>query len=110
MKRLACTSILLLNCLSLAVSGLLPVPTLSAQAPATVPQSAAILPRPIQHRHQSLSNNRYYTNSSGAPVHSPVQASTAPAGASALCRDGNYSFSQHHQGTCSHHGGVAQWR
>jgi hypothetical protein len=32
-----------------------------------------------------------------------------PTGASALCRDGAYSFSQHRRGTCSHHGGVARW-
>ena len=32
-----------------------------------------------------------------------------PAGATALCRDGTYSFSQHRSGTCSHHGGVAKW-
>lgn len=32
-----------------------------------------------------------------------------PPGATAKCRDGTYSFSQHHSGTCSHHGGVAQW-
>jgi hypothetical protein len=32
-----------------------------------------------------------------------------PPGATALCRDGTYSFSQTHSGTCSHHGGVAQW-
>jgi len=32
-----------------------------------------------------------------------------PAGASAKCRDGTYSFSEHHRGTCSHHGGVASW-
>ena len=35
--------------------------------------------------------------------------SNAPAGATALCRDGSYSYSQHHSGTCSYHGGVAQW-
>lgn len=29
--------------------------------------------------------------------------------ATALCRDGTYSFSQSRQGTCSHHGGVAVW-
>src|SRR5215471_7136504 len=34
---------------------------------------------------------------------------SVPAGASAKCSDGTYSFSQHHSGTCSHHGGVAQW-
>jgi hypothetical protein len=30
-------------------------------------------------------------------------------GASAVCRDGSYSYSQHRQGTCSHHGGVMKW-
>ena len=33
----------------------------------------------------------------------------APPGATARCTDGTYSFSQHRSGTCSHHGGVAQW-
>jgi Predicted solute binding protein len=32
-----------------------------------------------------------------------------PAGATALCRDGTYSYSKHRQGTCSHHGGVLIW-
>jgi Protein of unknown function (DUF3761) len=36
-------------------------------------------------------------------------AVSTPAGATARCRDGTYSFSQHHSGTCSHHGGVAAW-
>ena len=31
------------------------------------------------------------------------------ADATAQCRDGSYSYSQHHSGTCSHHGGVAVW-
>lgn len=35
--------------------------------------------------------------------------SAPPPGATALCRDGTYSFSKHHSGTCSHHGGVAKW-
>ncbi len=34
---------------------------------------------------------------------------SAPPGATALCRDGTYSYSQHRSGTCSHHGGVAKW-
>jgi hypothetical protein len=33
----------------------------------------------------------------------------ALVGATAQCRDGTYSFSQHHSGTCSYHGGVAAW-
>jgi hypothetical protein len=32
-----------------------------------------------------------------------------PPGATALCNDGTYSFSQTRSGTCSHHGGVAVW-
>jgi len=34
---------------------------------------------------------------------------SAPAGATAICNDGTYSYSQHRQGTCSWHGGVAVW-
>ncbi|MGW4444826.1 DUF3761 domain-containing protein [Streptomyces sp. NPDC004682] len=30
-----------------------------------------------------------------------------PAGATAQCNDGTYSYAAHHQGACSHHGGVA---
>lgn len=31
------------------------------------------------------------------------------AGVTAICKDGTYSYSQHQQGTCSHHGGIKQW-
>jgi hypothetical protein len=51
----------------------------------------------------------YYTNVDHHRVHRPVHSNRAPQGASAHCRDGTYSFSQHHRGTCSHHGGVAGW-
>jgi len=34
---------------------------------------------------------------------------SAPSGASAICMDGSYSYSQNRRGTCSHHGGVAVW-
>jgi hypothetical protein len=57
-----------------------------------------------------LSNDRHYTNSDGQQVHSPAYSSGGvPAGATAQCNDGTYSFSQHRSGTCSHHGGVAKW-
>lgn len=40
----------------------------------------------------------------------PTSPATTPGnGATALCRDGTYSYSQHASGTCSHHGGVAVW-
>ena len=48
----------------------------------------------------------YYKNVSGHCVHSP---SSSPIGATARCRDGTYSYSEHASGTCSHHGGVSRW-
>ena len=30
-------------------------------------------------------------------------------GATAKCKDGSFSHSKHHTGTCSKHGGVAEW-
>jgi hypothetical protein len=52
-----------------------------------------------------------YINKDGVRVHSPAHTkdSKQSVGASAQCRDGSYSFSRHHQGTCSHHGGVSRW-
>jgi hypothetical protein len=50
-----------------------------------------------------------YQNVDGNCVPDPEQAPSAPPGATAMCRDGDYSFSQHRSGTCSGHGGVAQW-
>jgi hypothetical protein len=50
-----------------------------------------------------------YRNSKGEEVPGPKNCSSAPQGASAQCRDGSYSFSRSHRGTCSHHGGVAKW-
>jgi len=52
-----------------------------------------------------------YTNSQGNRVRSPTRTpdNQPPAGATAQCRDGTFSFSQSRRGTCSHHGGVAKW-
>lgn len=51
----------------------------------------------------------YYINTTGNKVQSPTFYNSAPAGASAKCRDNTYSFSQHRQGTCNYHGGVQSW-
>jgi hypothetical protein len=58
-----------------------------------------------------LQTHNSYVNSKGNVVHSPSKSNSGkvPAGASAKCRDGTYSFSQSHRGTCSHHGGVSEW-
>jgi hypothetical protein len=53
----------------------------------------------------------YYKNKAGEEVHRPAHTinNQVPAGASAQCRDGSYSFSRSRRGTCSHHGGVGRW-
>jgi Protein of unknown function (DUF3761) len=56
-------------------------------------------------------NGNHYINSSGHFVHSPSCGQGQERGLhhTAECRDGSTSFSEHHSGTCSHHGGVAHW-
>lgn len=45
-------------------------------------------------------------------VSTPAEPEPAPPpkGATALCRDGTYSFSKTRSGACSYHGGVKEWR
>lgn len=52
-----------------------------------------------------------YINVDGEFVPSPTRTADGqpPLGASAQCQDGTFSFSKHHRGTCSWHGGVARW-
>lgn len=53
--------------------------------------------------------NGTYVNTAGNTVCRPYESSGVPAGASAQCEDGTYSFSQSRRGTCSGHGGVTVW-
>lgn len=57
----------------------------------------------------ATSPNGTYKNVDNVNVSRPYVAPSKPSGASAKCRDGSYSFSTHRSGTCSHHGGVAEW-
>jgi len=82
----------------------------SAKPPAkTAPPASASVQ--LQSNETLLVEHGHYTNKSGQVVHSPAHTVTGapPSGASAQCRDGTWSFSRSHRGTCSHHGGVAQW-
>jgi hypothetical protein len=87
-------SVALLLTLSLSIS-----PAFAYVAPGTTPDEA------------DLSNHNTYTNRDGNTVHAPARSLSgkAPDGATARCRDGTYSFSRHHSGICSRHGGVASW-
>ena len=49
------------------------------------------------------------TASESAVASGTTVAASPPVGATAVCRDGTYSFSLHRSGTCSHHGGVTTW-
>lgn len=67
----------------------------------------------------------YYQNSDGQCIPDPSAGggggapgpgfvggggnSGPPPGATAVCRDGEYSYSTHRSGTCSGHGGVRTW-
>ncbi|MEA2701923.1 MAG: hypothetical protein QOE22_632 [Candidatus Parcubacteria bacterium] len=88
------------------------IPVDTAIRPAIDPPTAqANEPVEAPARESNLSNDNHYTNVDGNTVHSPAYSDTgcAAAGASAECRDGTCSFSQNRRGTCSHHGGVAEW-
>ena len=52
-----------------------------------------------------------YVNVDGNTIPDPacLPKNAHVTGETAVCRDGSHSFSQHHSGTCSGHGGVAQW-
>jgi hypothetical protein len=73
-------------------------PAAAASAPAAAaPAAAAAAP----------AQAKSATASKSAPT--TTAGNTDPTGATAKCKDGTYSKSQHHSGTCSRHGGVAEW-
>jgi hypothetical protein len=102
--------------LTLALSCLMFGPALSletvaapAAAAAGSPQRRASAVRRKRWPRTGSTRGRSYINVDGERVPSPVFTKRAPAGATAQCRDGSYSFSRHRRGTCSRHGGVARW-
>lgn len=93
------------------------IPTPPAPPKVHAPRTAPVVPAPASAAPESAKSAPkssscdadYYRNVDGKCVHRPQQASAPPAGATARCADGDYSFSQNRRGTCSGHGGVAQW-
>ncbi len=98
-------------CASLAMGVVLAM-TLPPSSPA---QASSHPHHSYHHSHHSRlytyhpHSSHYYTNISGHRVHRPVFSAHEPRGWTAQCTDGSYSFSEHHRGTCSHHGGVSHW-
>ena len=76
-----------------------PAVTAPVETPAYTPPTApAYTPSPA-----APPGDGTYTNVDGKTIPDPVSAAAPPAGATARCNDGTYSFSQHHSGTCSGH-------
>ncbi len=50
-----------------------------------------------------------YINANGREVQNPTSYKEIPPNASAICRNGEYSFSKRRCGTCSGNGGVKEW-
>jgi len=83
------------------------VPRQAATTPPPAPPASTIAPPAPPPDGGGSCGADSYLNSSGVCVPDPVAAPAAPPRATAHCRDGTYSFSQHRSGTCSGHGGVA---
>ncbi len=70
-----------------------------------------ITPATARNAGHDPSSYRYYRSADGYRVHGPTQHASAAYGRiSAVCRDGTFSYSHHHSGTCSGHHGVSEWR
>lgn len=83
-------------------------------SPTTTPRST-ITPRPTRTTRPTstpTSTRRPTLRPTNSPtlfVFPTINRPNHPTGASAICRDGTYSYSRNRRGTCSHHGGVAVW-
>ena len=68
-----------------------------------------LLASPPAHAYRHGSRD-YYRSTAGSLAHRPTRGNGDHGRVTAVCGDGSRSFSHHHRGTCSHHGGVARWR
>jgi Protein of unknown function (DUF3761) len=83
--------------------------------PSAAPATTSPLPKPSpKTTHHASATSGGSGSSGGSSSSSGGSTYTEPpvddhGGATALCNDGTLSYSAHHRGTCSHHGGVAQF-
>jgi hypothetical protein len=85
------------------------LPSTNPAAKSSTPKSSTTTTPPPATSSPACDEDTHYVNSKGNCVLRPVAEPSAPAGATAKCQDGTYSSSQSRSGTCSKHGGVAQW-
>jgi hypothetical protein len=87
------------------------------QAPAKLEiQSSEVKEEKVESTSLPAANTNTYSTPYGTPYKTPYTtpyetpyATPAQNTPTALCKDGTLSYSAHRSGTCSHHGGVAQW-
>ena len=86
----------------------------SSTAPAATPPPASVAPPaasspPATVAKPAATTSKSTAASGAAASSTTTSGNTDPTGATAKCKDGTYSKSQHKSGTCSKHGGVAEW-
>jgi hypothetical protein len=89
-----------------------PAATESASpAAASAPSAAASKAAPAASKAAPAASKAAPAASKAAPAakSAATAGNTDPTGATAKCKDGTYSKSKHHKGSCSHHGGVAEF-
>lgn len=71
----------------------------------------SVVTQPVEEKQvvEPVGEVNHYVNVDDDTIQSPTYYPSEPAGATARCGDGTYSFSAHRSGTCSHHDGVASW-
>ena len=78
-------------------------------SPTAIRSSSTPIVQPHAYPSVISAPNGYYKNVDGVSVPRPYESSTIPANATAICNDGTYSLSLHHQGSCRGHDGVSEW-
>jgi Protein of unknown function (DUF3761) len=79
--------------------------TAATTAPAAAPAAATPAAAPVP----AASTTAAKTSTATKSAPTATSSNTDPTGATAKCKDGTYSKSAHRSGTCSSHGGVAEW-
>ncbi|HTB27320.1 MAG TPA: DUF3761 domain-containing protein [Steroidobacteraceae bacterium] len=81
----------------------------SSPAASAPPASGSAMKAAAGSSGSSSSGSSTASTPSSSSSNSTTTGNTDPTGATAKCKDGTYSKSKHHSGTCSKHGGVDQW-
>ncbi len=77
-----------------------------AATEAAAPAAAATMAAPAAKVEKA---EKAATKTAEAKAPTVAASATDPAGATAKCKDGTFSHSKHHGGSCSNHGGVAEF-